>query len=107
MIKYATIEGYRNIGEIQMFSHLYQFVENIEEEPKVILIHAYECDTKVFKGFLYNNSKTFKNVELLKNEIKEIESCCGKLTQVDFNEVIKETEFAEFYKDFKKEEVEE
>lgn len=33
MIKYATIEGYRNIGEIQIFSHVYQFVENVEENP--------------------------------------------------------------------------
>ena len=102
MIKYATIEGYRNIGEIQIFSHVYQFVENVEENPKIILIHAYESETKVFKGFLYNNSGTFKSVDLLETEIKEIENYCGKLTQLDFDEVIKETEFADLYKNFKK-----
>ena len=102
MIKYAEIEGYRNLGEIQMFSHVYHFMENVEENPKIILIHAYEGDTKVFKGFLYNNSGTFKSVELLENETKKIENYCWKVTQVDFDEIIKETEFADLYKDFKK-----
>lgn len=104
MIKYAEIEGYRNLGEIQLFSHVYQFIENVEENPKIILIHAYECDTKVFKGFLYNKSGTFKSVELLENEIKKLENYCGKVTQVDFDKIIKETEFADLYKNFKKQE---
>ena len=102
MIKYAEIEGYRNLGEIQMFSHVYQFIENVEENPKIILIHAYVGETKVFKGFLYDNSKTFKSVNLLDNEIEEIEKYCGDATQIDFDEIIKETEFADLYKDFKK-----
>ena len=102
MIKYAEIEGYRNLGEIQMFSHVYQFIENVEENPKIILIHAYVGETKVFKGFLYDNSKTFKSVKLLDNEIEEIEKYCGDATQIDFDEIIKETEFADLYKDFKK-----
>lgn len=101
MIKYAEIEGYRNIGEINSFSHLYQFIENVEENPKIILIQAYECDAKVFKGFLYNNSKTFINIDLLDNEIEEIEKYCGDATQIDFDELIKETDFAEFYEDYK------
>ena len=102
MIIYAEIEGYRNLGEIQMFSHVYQFIENVEENPKIILIHAYVGETKVFKGFLYDNSKTFKSVNLLDNEIEEIEKYCGDATQIDFDEIIKETEFADLYKDFKK-----
>jgi len=104
MIKYAKIEKYKNIGEIKMFSHLYQFIEDVGNTPKIILIHAYECDTKVFKGFLYNKSKTFKSVNLLDNESAEIESCCGKLTQVGFDELIKETAFAETCAGFKKQE---
>lgn len=106
MLKYTEIEDYRNIGEIQIFSHVYQFIENVEENPKIILIHAYECDAKVFKGFLYNNSRTFKSVDLSENEIEKLEEYCGKLTEVDFDDLIKETEFAEFYKDFKKQEEE-
>ena len=102
MIKYAEIKDYKNVGEIQMFSHVYQFIENVEENPKIILIHAYAGDTKVFKGFLYNNSKTFINVDLSEEEIKLIEGYCGKVTQVGFDEFIKETEFADLYKDFRK-----
>ena len=101
MIKYAEIKGYKNIGEIQMFSHVYQFVENVEENPKIILIHAYVGETKVFKGFLYNKTKTFINVKLLESEMKKIERWCGTLTQVGFDEFIIQTPFADMFKDFK------
>ena len=106
MIKYAEIKDYKNVGEIQMFSHVYQFIENVEENPKIILIHAYVGETKVFKGFLYNKTKTFINVKLLGNEIKEIVQWCGNLTQVGFDEFIKQTPFADVYKDFRKAEPE-
>ena len=104
MIKYAERKDYKNVGEIQMFSHVYQFFENVEENPKIILIHAYDCDTKVFKGFLYDKSKTFINVDLLENETKKIEGYCGRVTQVGFDEFIKETQFADLYKDIKEQE---
>lgn len=100
MIKYMDLEGYRNLGELRMFSHLYMFREENKETPMIILIHAYECDAKVFKGYLFNKSKTFKTVELTNLEIEKLETYVGKLQQVSFNAFIKETIAEEEYSDF-------
>ena len=102
MIKYVNIKGYINRGEIYPFSHYYQFIQNNDDAPIIILVHAYECETKVFKGYLFTNNKTFKSVPMVDEEIKEIEFATGKLTQVDFDEIIKESEFEENYSDFSK-----
>ena len=53
MIKYVNIKGYINRGEIYPFSHYYQFIQNNDDTPIIILVHAYECETKVFKGYLF------------------------------------------------------
>ena len=85
MIKYANIEGYNNLGEIQMFSHLYQFRERDKATPMIILIHAYECDTKVFKGYIFNSSQTYENIPLTDTEINQIEVYTGRILTEDFS----------------------
>lgn len=101
MIKYANIEGYNNLGEIQMFSHLYQFIERDKATPMIILIHAYECDTKVFKGYIFNSSQTYENIPLTDTEINQIEIYTGKLQQIDFKEFIVGTIAEASHKDFR------
>lgn len=100
MIKYVNINGYSNRGEIYPFSHYYQFIQNNADTPIIILVHAYECNAEVFKGYLFNNNKTFKSIPMTEDEIKEIEWVTGKLTQVEFDEVIKGSDFETAYNDF-------
>jgi hypothetical protein len=100
MIKYVKIPGYTNLGEIQTFSHLYQFMENGKETPMTILVHAYECDTKIFKGYVFNKTGIYKSVPLTNDELSKIEQATGKAKQVDFKDFITGTIVEEFYKDF-------
>lgn len=102
MIKYTNIKGYSNRGEIYPFAHYYQFMQEGVETPMIILVHAYECETKVFKGYLFNKTKTFKSAPMTDEEIKAIEQATGKLTQVDFDEIIRGAEFEETYTDYSK-----
>jgi response regulator RpfG family c-di-GMP phosphodiesterase len=91
LIKYANIDGYTNLGEVQMFSHLYQWIEKVNESPKVILITAYEEKQKVFKGYIYTKSKQYKSIPIDMNELKEVKNLVGKIEQVDFKEFIVDT----------------
>lgn len=100
MIKYAEIDGYKNIGEIGIMSHVYQLIEIDKREPMIILIHAYEGPTKAFKGYLYNKTKKYKSVDLTKEEQKEIERFTGKLEQVDFISLIEKTVIEKIYADY-------
>jgi hypothetical protein len=97
MIKYVDLEGYTNYGELVPFSHFYQFRQLNEDIPMIILVHAYECETKVFKGFLFNISKIYQIVPLTKDEKSKIESATGSLTEVGFPDFIKDTIFEEGY----------
>lgn len=97
MIKYVDIEGYNNRGEIMPYSHVYQFLQTGTEKPLTIIVHAYECDTKAFKGYLFCASKTYQCVPLTVREKEEIEGVAGKLVEVTFEDLIKDTLFAESY----------
>jgi hypothetical protein len=101
MIKYVDISGYKNLGETQPFSHLYQFMEIGKETPATIIVHAYECDTKIFKGYVFNKTKTYKSVQLTEDELRAIEQATSKAEQIDFPEFIKGTIAEEYYKEFK------
>ena len=103
MIKYAEIDGYKNLGEIEMLSHLYQFIEKDKPEPMVILIHAYESETRIFKGYLYNSTKTYRSVPLEDTEKAIIEIYTGKAEQVDFDKFIVGTILEAGYIGFSKE----
>lgn len=100
MIKYAKIEGYKNLGELGILSHLYSLIQVNKETPMIILIHAYEGNQQVFKGYVFNKTSTFKGVPLEAAEAAEIESIIGKFEQVEFLEFIKETLFEKEYSSF-------
>lgn len=100
MIKYIDIPGFTNFQEVIMLSHLYQSMEKNKETPMTILVHAYECDTKIFKGYVFSKTKTYENVSLTNDELKAIERAIGKAEQVSFIEVIKDSIAEEAYKDF-------
>ncbi len=106
MVKYVDIPGYANCGETQMFSHLYQFMEKSKETPMTILVHAYECDTTIFKGYVFLKTSTYKNVPLTDDELKAIEFATGKAKQLNFPEFIIGTVCEDDFKDFKELEVE-
>ena len=101
MIKCSKIKGYKNLGEVQIFSHLYQFIEKDKDIPMVILVHAYEYDTQIFKGCLFSKTQTYKSVPLTEIETQEIEKWTGKVKQVNFNKFIIGTILEDNYKNFK------
>lgn len=101
MIKYANVLGYENLGEVQMFSHLYQMIEKDKETPMVILIHAYGNDDKIFKGYVFTKTKTTESVPLTEEERKAIEFCTGSLKQVPFKDFVTGTILEDGYADFK------
>ena len=53
----------------------------------------YSEEQKVFKGKLYNESKTFIIEKLEDDEIKHIEQIMGGFKEVDFKDFIKNTLF--------------
>lgn len=78
MIKYAKIEGYKNLGEVQ--SHIYQW---IAEEPDkegnrvIILIKAYSVSPPmIFKGIVLGYSNSYKPINITE-DLKEVESLIG------------------------------
>lgn len=87
MIKYAEIEGFANRGEISPFSHLYQFMEKGKEMPATILIHGYDlCPAKVFKGYVFNKTKTCFAVALTEEEKAVLQKWVGTIEQVSFSD---------------------
>lgn len=84
MIKYCELEGYTNLGEVAMFSHLYQFIEIGVDISQIILIHAYDITPAiVFKGYLYEQTQEWKRVELTNDETVKIKKFIGDFKQVD------------------------
>lgn len=100
MIKYVELDGYDNYGESAPFSHIYQFMQRGDNERSTILVHAYECDTEVFKGYLFHNSKTYKSIPLTDHERTKIEGATGKLSEVPFHKFIEGTSIKEFFADY-------
>ena len=102
MIKYVDLPGYQNVGELALFSHLYEFIEPLEKEPrKLILVHAYEVyPAKVFKGYVLDETRTYESIPLTAEEKSKIEPATGDVTQVDFKELIKGTIAEEYYKEY-------
>lgn len=103
MIKYATINGYDNYGEVELYSHIYQFLEQNIGDKKTILIHGYDISpAKVFKGYIYMKNKTYKSIAMTDEERKTIEQYVGEFNQLGFLDFIQGSSFEEFYQDFKK-----
>lgn len=88
MIKYVDLPGYKNLGELGMFSHFYQFMQSGAETPITILLHAYEGDIKAFKGYLLHANKTFQSVPITPEERSTLEPFVGTITQVNLDELV-------------------
>jgi hypothetical protein len=99
VIKYAELNGYNNCGELGFCSHLYEFIQKDEETPIVILIHAFECPAEIFKGYVFNKTKSWKPVLLTDEERTKIEFYTGHITEVDFPKLVAGT-IADEYRDY-------
>lgn len=108
MIKYLDLKGYRNLGEIAMFSHLYQFIEKKDNAERsnsvIILIHAYD-GAKIFKGYVLDKTKTYEQIELAEDELTEIQKITGTLKVVNFDEFIKGTVVEELFNNYTEKQV--
>lgn len=97
MIKYANIKGYSNLGEVA--SHLYQWIEDRHDTPKVILVRAYDTETKLWSGYLFNETKVAEYVNV------DIKSDMDMINEADrvksFKEFLKGHSFEVGFKDFK------
>ena len=91
MIKYVNIPNYTKFREAGTGSHFYQSFEETEVPFQTILVHAYECHTKIFKGYLFSGDKKFVSVPLLDEEKKLIEEATGEAIQLNFMEFVKGT----------------
>ena len=101
MYKYAKVEGYKNLGEMGLMSHIYQMVELDKETPMILLTNAYVEKQKVFKGYLFVGNGTFESILLNDYEKAEIEKNIGKFEEVDFMEFIKDTDLDGRYSGFR------
>ena len=101
MIKYVDIDGYKNLGEVQLFSHLYQFIETEKDTPMTILCTLMNATPRYSKAMCLTKTKTYKSVRLTEGELETIEGATGKAEQTDFPEFIKGTIAEEYYKEFK------
>jgi hypothetical protein len=66
----------------------------------IILIHAYECKAKVFKGYMFHSTKTYQSIPLNEDEIKAIELYVGEAEQIDFDKFMSGTALEEVYKEY-------
>jgi len=91
MIKYAKIEGYKNLGEVGIVgSHLYQWMsekENLEGLREVIIVRAYDVEKPiVFKGIVYSRTLRYYPLEITE-DLTELEKLVGELTVVDLKDL--------------------
>jgi hypothetical protein len=103
MIKYVKIPGYVNLGESEMFSHLYQFKALEPDENNyynMIFIWAYIGPATLWHGNILAKTKEciFVEKEL---DLKEAESMIGPIKIIrNFKEFIKNNAFESSFKDF-------
>lgn len=89
MLKYATIKGYTNIGELPFFSHLYQWLETSEtcevvsegyKLRKVILISAYKTTPfEYWVGYLVKmRANIYLNLPQEDIDLEEVSNLLGE-----------------------------
>jgi hypothetical protein len=106
MIKYAEIPEYINCGPIgNCFSHIYQFRSNFLDEYdlyKLILIHAYDIPcAKVFKGYILEDTKTYKNILLKESEKEILYKFIGNFEEVSFEKFLEDNYICKDYLEYK------
>lgn len=95
MLKYLEIPGYSTIGELQYFSHVYQWIEATSDSPSIILVKAYEGQQKAFKGKVFHRTDTYMTLALTEAEKTAIESVIGSFIETTILDVVSGTEFEE------------
>ena len=91
MIKYAKIEGYKNLGEVGMnYTHIYQWMEEKEDNQgnrAVIIVRAYDIDKpKIFKGMVFNRTLKYYPLDITE-DLSELEALVGELVVVDLKDI--------------------
>lgn len=85
MIKYLNLQGYINLGEFGMFSHIYRFVKQENGKNLFIIVNGYETNN-MWIGYLFDN-KTYENVKLSDSEEKfiddNISEYVGDITRIN------------------------
>jgi hypothetical protein len=102
MIKYAKINGYNGRGECGFDTHLYQWMEENKETPKIIFIRAYDVKPKAWCGYLFMKKKTYVNCEMTE-DLSDAKACLGGCDieiVKDFKDFIKDHEFEDDFKEF-------
>lgn len=80
IVKYASIKGFKNLGEIH--HHLYQWIEKDVDEPSIILLRAYDTSPKIWLGKLFNGSNTYINLDPSILDLKEVNDALGDVELV-------------------------
>lgn len=105
MIKYMQIPGFSNVGEQGMMSHIYVWVRDAMEDKNrdVIIVKCYVTEKpEVWKGLLFNKTKTAHSRPNLEVDLTELEKLVGPLKVVtNLQEFFKGTDFENQMKDFK------
>lgn len=84
MLKYANVKGYYTVGEV--LHQVYQWIEKDVENPQIILVNAYECEPRLFKGYVFNKTNTYMPTEIIDGELEDINKIVGDVEIIkDFN----------------------
>jgi hypothetical protein len=103
MIKYMELEGYNNLRELGLMSHLYSLISN---DGKIILIRAYDITpAKLWHGIILQEDKSYTNFNLGKERdkiISKIKYYVGDIKIIeDLKEFSKDTVLEEYFKEYK------
>jgi len=104
MLKYATIKGYNNIGELPFVTHLYQWLETLEtcevvsvglKLRKVIFISAYKTSPfEYWVGYLVKKrANIYLNLPQEDIDLEEVSNLLGEQGKriEDLQEFLKDT----------------
>ncbi|MFX1590145.1 MAG: hypothetical protein ACFFC1_18555 [Promethearchaeota archaeon] len=86
MIKYLNLQGYINLGEFGMFSHIYRFVKQENAKNLFILVNGYKTNNNLWIGYIFDN-KVYENIKLSNTEekfiIENIAEYVGSITRIN------------------------
>lgn len=71
------------MGEVQ--PHLYQWIEDVGQldiNPEIILINAYEREPIMYKGYLFQKTKEYMPIEATEEELKDVKKIIGEVKNI-------------------------
>lgn len=103
MIKYANIKDFTRCGE--RGSHIYQWMETKASNPNgnriTIIIRAYDCESKLWVGYVLLGAQKTINLPGLKVDLTDVIKILGEIKRVtSFKDFIKGSCAETFFKDF-------